>query len=1016
MLLWSLSWAVAQQYIVDETYYGIKEGLSHRDIQCIAQDTQGFIWIGTKYGLNRFDGYRFKWYTKENSRLQSNEINHILKDKLGKFWLINTGAFFRKAVISIDIFDPVTEEIKTFEQYFGEKKPFAAQDIACFNQDEQNEILFFTNDGRLSTFDGTFHLMENGLDQKGRIENIHRSPTGFFWLVNFLPSADPRKEECTLQLLAPNGRLIKNYYDPGFDFIMIYEFDQTGSCRFIQSKVNKNNGFFKITPDQIRHPDTLAQKAFSRGKLDSQPFTQLSKIKKKYSFFWVIGGGNLPSENPISGIVDFNRMNGKNPWEEKFKEVAAPTDMVFDKSGKLWISTQFGLYLLQLKPNHFKKYFNDFEGRKPPIRGLAMDDSRNLWIVEEKSHNLLKLNLDTKKESSANLSETKQNHLPFFELFYTIAKAKTNHLYYQSKNELIKFDPNTYQYSSQKIWENEKSIGPIWSIYEDDFGKIWLGPLDHPIRFLAGSKAHELPPFDFGSGNTTVYQFFKSADATTWLATDLGLFTLDVKEGKILDRFWSGGKGKNYLPAEKIFHICEDMDGSFWLGTGGAGLLHWNKGNPLKIPAESVSKMSLSKNFRQFTVLHGLSNNNIYAVYADEFGNLWLSSDYGIMRFNKKTYQTQAYLEEDGISHNEFNRLAHLKTDDGSIFFGGLNGVTAFDPKDFSEDTLIRHPALVITQFQQFDGTQEKLIDKTASIRQSTTITMSPDDRFFLLEFVLLTFDNTDKIQYAYLVEGADKDWIYQKESSLRFSRLPYGNHILRVKGQTASGLWSQNELRLTVRVLKPFYIQTWFLVTLGVLVFAGSFTLYRWRVSSLQNRQTELEKIVKERTSKIEADKMIIEEQAEELKSLEKLKSRFFANVSHELRTPLTLMLGPVNSLIKKKKDGEEKRLLEFIHRNARQLQKLINEILDLSKLENNKLEVIEEPVVFYNYLKDLLSQFHSLGQATIVFDFRANRKAEIMLDTKKFEKIIYNFLSNALKFTSPDGRVKLMQKRRTH
>ena len=377
------------------------------------------------------------------------------------------------------------------------------------------------------------------------------------------------------------------------------------------------------------------------------------------------------------------------------------------------------------------------------------------------------------------------------------------------------------------------------------------------------------------------------------------------------------------------------------------------------------------------------------------------------MRFNKTTHQVNSYLTNDGISHNEFNRVSHHQADDGSLFFGSLNGITAFHPKDFQADSSNFSAPLVVNQFQQFVGDENKLIDKTKDLLSKSTIILAPNDPFFRLEFGLLTYEDVDKIQYAYKIEGQDFDWNYQKENYIRLSRLPYGNYTLRIKGQASNGQWSPNELSIPISVLKPFYLETWFLIMAGLAFFTAIFLFFKWRTAQLERQKAELEKEVKNRTK-------TISEQAEQLKSLEKLKSRFFANVSHELRTPLTLMLGPINKLEKGDLPKETaNRLISFLKNNSIHLLKLVNEILDLSKLETDRLEIKETDVNFYDFLQPLVAQFKSFGDSEslqLIFEYNTNHSLSIALDIGKFEKIVHNFLSNAIKFTPYGGIVKLI------
>ncbi len=981
-----------QGFTIDVQHYGIEEGLSHRNVHFAHQDKRGLMWFGTDYGLNRFDGYNFKWITKEKHGLQSNKIEKALEDKDGLMWLMygSTMVYADRSpyVEGIDIFNPETEEVTPFETFFKDKPKLSPKNIHSFTQKDKGELTFLTKDSQLVTYNE-----KNGFDsvplqnQYYFIKGFHWSANGYFWM-------NARKEnnpDSQVFVIALNQKGEEVYAIPvAKEFRVVF---------FYKSKTSPNEKWISLVHNHV-HSIFQFEEATPQGQVvsnsDGSLFTKLNldfihfdKIAgytddDNHSWFFSNDGFYLLDKN----LEQVHQLNDQYP------DIAYAYHIYIDRQGKTWVSTQFGVYLITLKPNHFTKILNQ-KNEVFPVRGLALDDDNGLWVVNESIPNLWKASLSADKKNISKV-ETSNNPIDGERLFfggrhYPLHKSKSGDIIYSpGKYYLKKINPDNYFSHTYRSVDTTLSIGDTWSIFMDSQNKIWTGNSNGYIGFTEKDSIHYFPLLEASVADLLIYQFIENGQ-TLWVVSEAGLFLLDKPSRKINERYWSGGNGKYKLPFDKLYHAFQDSEYSFWLGTSGNGLIHFN----IK-----------TGEYEQFTKADGLSNNVIYAVYPDDYNNLWLTSDYGIMRFNKTTRQVKSYLTKDGITHNEFNRISHHQSGDGTLFFGGLNGVTAFHPKDFQSDSIIANTPLIISNFQQFVGDENKLTDKTNELLIQNKIVLAPNDPFFRLEFALLTFEDADKVHYAYQIEGIDQDWIYQKENYIRINRLQYGNHTLHIKGQSSTGQWSDNKLNLNVLVLKPFYLQTWFLIVAGLIFLISGPLVFKWRTSQLIKQKAKLEEEVAMRTE-------TIREQAEELKSLERLKSRFFANVSHELRTPLTLLLGPINSLLKRRREDEtDRKLLQFAQRNGQQLKKLINEILDLSKLEDNKLQVEEEPVQFYEYIKDQSAQFHSFGaseQVHFEVDYQADRSQYILLDKNKFEKILHNFLSNALKFTPPEGLVKL-------
>ncbi|MEM6379108.1 MAG: two-component regulator propeller domain-containing protein, partial [Bacteroidota bacterium] len=283
------------------------------------------------------------------------------------------------------------------------------------------------------------------------------------------------------------------------------------------------------------------------------------------------------------------------------------------------------------------------------------------------------------------------------------------------------------------IYNKDRSIThPIWSIFCDQHQNYWLGS-EYGLRYWDGHTDH----IDSYSKYNTfpelkehiVYTFLEWDAQHLIIGSTAGIYILHQEKG-IIHRFWDEGAKGFYLPNNSIYHLHKDTENvnTIWVGTGGGGLIriHLN---------EHLSKIDA---YRQFTTLDGLSNNTIYSVYEDDHQNLWMSSNYGIIRFNKNNFSSKAFTEEDGISHHEFNRISHYQDETGNLYFGGLNGITSFHPDNVRSEAQKREAPLRITGFEQYDGEQQRVVDKTIDLIQQKAIILQPADKLFNLEFALL--------------------------------------------------------------------------------------------------------------------------------------------------------------------------------------------------------------------------------------------------------------------------------------
>ena len=537
----------------------------------------------------------------------------------------------------------------------------------------------------------------------------------------------------------------------------------------------------------------------------------------------------------------------------------------------------------------------------------------------------------------------------------------------------------------------------IWAHYKDYKNTIWFAKGNTIYKLPSGRKQLIRTNFSdvfLRNDKKQIYQFYEDQMGQVWVPTSIGLFLVDFdKESAVL---FAPEKADHFFPLDKLRCIYQDKNGIYWIGSYN-GLIRWDKTN---------------NRFKIFTTKDGLSDNHIMGIYEDDYGFLWLSSDNGIMQFEKSTKRIKVYLPEDGISHREFNRCAHFQDPHGNIYFGSLNGITSFHPKDFV-DRFYEIPdiPLIMTECAAISGKSGNQENRMKSFINNNKITLQAHDRFLQLKFALLDYHNSNPnlIKYTYSIDGEED--IFSHNNQINFNGLDYGMHHLTVKGRSGNGLFSKQTLNIPIEVLKPFYLQTWFLIFAAILFFGLLFLLQKIKTRTLRVRQEALESQVRQRTATIQTQK-------EELLELDKAKSRFLANISHEFRTPLTLIL---NSLDKKQfnkianipSDEQaivlRKKEADILRRNSKRLQQLINQLLDLAKMESKAMQLNEQPNNLATYTLPLIQSYLPLAEKKkIVVQIDVELSQPLLyFDRDKIEKIISNLLSNAIKFTPKEGTI---------
>ena len=978
---------VSQDHFLYVQHFGVEDGLSHRFVYHTFQDSRGLIWISTKYGLNRFDGQNFKNFTKETNGLSNNTILQVLEDPNGWLWVFSSQYGSEYGWNDIDLLNIQTMEVIPWKQKYPEFPKDSIElcisnaSVGVIVKKKNGEIRLLDKSGKFSKINisGLRNFTPKYISKKGTIWGIEQYDDFINWIE-----------------IDTSGKQLNKIINKGYKNGFLIGEDEKDQFWYYCRKGSTTDVFYINNRNQRKQYDITNT---SIGDLSNKIYAYNTRILINpidYSY-WLIGNNFFHIEIPKGNPVQINRTD--------LPKLNSLRNVMFDNKGAAWISTVFGVYRMKIKTSKFKNFLSKKVKDENKVnliecRGIMESDEGNIFVNSNKGTFLISpdgkiLNSDYFKQLDP------QQTIPVFTL--GIYKAGDD-LYWFGYQVPVRVNTKTNEF--ELFYDKNIKRGlKVWSFYRDTTGTMWFGGLGGNFYFLEPGdiyfKRFKVPDGSIKLKKAGILQIFEDKNKKVWLSTTQGLFLFDPYNKIILQHYWTGGKGRFFIPNSNIHFIHEDSSGVFWLASGGGGLIQ------LKINSQESSE----KHYHQYQIADGLSSNVIYAIYEDDYDNLWMSSDYGIIKFNKKTKLSQAFLPKDGLPYYEFNRISGFQNKDGTIYFGGLNGLTSFNPKDFQNIENKEDYPLVLIDLQQFDGSQNKLMNKLKEFTREHKIVFYPKDRMARIYFALLNYEDYDHVRYFYKIKELDRSWTYLRQNNITLSGLPYGDFTLEIKAQSASGIFSDRLLIIPVEVLKPFYLKSWFIV-LAVLFLLGIIWFYIYTRNLTHKKQKLLLKQEIEKQTKIIKEQNIeLKEKTEKLVQNDHLKSRFFANISHELRTPLTLLLGPLKMVLKKQNTkNTEHHLLDSAYRNSLKLYNLINEMLDLSKMESGKLKLNEYPVQLYPLLRRCFVSFESTAEIkgiSFQLNYLANKDLTILIDENKFEKIVSNYISNALKFTPKNGQV---------
>jgi signal transduction histidine kinase/ligand-binding sensor domain-containing protein/DNA-binding response OmpR family regulator len=971
----------------------ISQGLSHSQINTILRDSKGFMWFGTMSGLNRYDGYVFNIFRHnlhDSTTLGDDFIVRLFEGPGNMLWA-NTRS-------GLNIFNPFTEKVDRNGTAWLGKYALPAAAVNNIMQDSKGHYWFIMNQAGLYKFDTV-------TGKTTRVVIAGGNGAGGVW-----PAAIAEDKRGDIWVLLNDGTLKK--IDSRTGAVL----EEMGALADARKRELLNYSMYIDSDDEL----WIYVGSDTRGMYHYQTATKwLNRISKE-------SGEYRLNNNLITGVVE-------------------------DNKGDIWVCTDHGGVNVLNKKTHSSHYLmsNDDDLKslsQNSTTTVYKDEAGIIWIGTYKKgisyyrERTVSFPLFTHQPSDA-------QSLPYNDVNRFVEDPWGNLWIGTNGGGLIYYDRSrkTYrQFLHDANDPNSISGNVIVSLFVDHAQRLWVGSYFGGLDCMEGKKfihyRHSDQPNSLS--DNSVWEIYEDSKRNLWVGTLNGGINLLDRQSGGFSHYRLAVPGT--LSADYISDLVEDKEGRLWIGTAnGVDVLQHREhqpdsfqqylnipGNPASLSNNNVISLlqdkqgriwvgtrdglnvfdAQKKTFQVFRAEDGLPDNTILTILEDEQGALWVSTPNGISQMRpqydqhlgKLILQCHNYNELDGLQGRAFNENAALKTRKGELLFGGSNGFNLFHPAAIVPDSQLA--PLVFTDLRIFNksvGIGEKVNGRillSQSIIRTNTITLKYDENVLSLEFAALNYSSAEKNKYAYKLEGFNDDWTMTdgRMRMVTYTNLDPGDYTFRVKAATSNDIWNKEELSLHIRVLPPFW-KTPLAYILYVLLLAAILWISRQLIVQRARIRFQLEQQRKE---------------AQRMHELDMMKIRFFTNVSHEFRTPLSLILTPMDKIIEQSEDAGQKKQFQLIHRNARRLLNLVNQLLDFRKMEVQELRLNAATGDIIKFIKEISWSFTDMAdKKNIRFSFYTSIDSLVAgFDADKLERILFNLISNAFKFTPEQGSVTVV------
>jgi len=1018
-ILLSLSIAMVQARDQEENLrierLNMEHGLSHNSIRSIFQDSTGMMWFGTENGLNGYNGYEIKVYIDKNLPT-AQWITAVAEDRAGNLWAgTNTSGILK--------FNKYTG---TFEHHIHHPEDPGS---LC-----SNEIFVIYP----SIHQETGYLW---VGTKQGLSRMTISPNGSVTFKNY--RHHPERES---SLAGDKIWSLAELSIQGVKSLWIGT--DNGLCRLIYRENNnkEENGPVDFYDFQ-RVEDLKGQSinALCVSAANPVPTLWVGTTNGLYRLAWDPKGSpqlkcyqhhphnaNSLSDNYVTTIVEdsqsgalwigtyragVNRFNPKtgtfshyshDPLDLSSLSHSRISALYLDRSGILWVGTYlYGVNKVVYGPLKlkFKTYRHDpgnnnslSDNNVRAILEAPGSSGDILWIGTEggglnhwdrKANRFSHYSHDPKNPGSISDNDVYCLHIDRSGTLWVGTAKGLHKMDKDGRFQVIPLEAFNPPYSRRLFIEQS-----VRCIYEDQKGRLWIGAIGggltkfDPKRKTSSNYRHQSSNSNSLANDAvyTIYETGEKGKEILWIGTYGGGLDRFDPEKETFKHYTHDPFNSNSIGSNNILCIREGLPGPggkpLWIGAYGGGLTRFDPQN---------------QQFDRFTMKDGLGDHTVYGILCDDNGNLWLSTNLGISKFNTRRKVFKNYYVRDGLQGTEFNGGAYYKTGNGEMFFGGSYGFNTFYPSGVKENP--HQPALVLNVSKNFK--EIAVIDASSS--KDKEIRLSSKDEPISFRFAALDYLNPQQNQYAYMLEDFDKDWVNcGSNRTVNYTHIDPGHYVFRVKGSNSDNVWNEAGISVKLVVVPMIWETTWFKLLIGLIGFIVFILVYRSWVMARQRKTLELQ--VAEKTKELRVSTENAREMAHRAENANQAKSRFLTNISHEIRTPISGIIGLTDLILQASLPEPQQSNFTMIKKSAHQLMEVLDDILDFSKIEAGQLNLdyipFELPPLLNEVKDHVYPQVERKGLKFNVF-IHENVPDALIGDSQRLRQVLLNLVGNAVKFT---------------